>query len=117
MVLAGRSARSNEELTFGIAHPDELWFHAAGMAGAHVVLRQPGSGISEGEEIQQAAAVAAYLSKARGSTAVEVHYCPRKNVRKIKAAPPGTVRIGQYQTIRVRPELPESEADENGGPD
>ena len=120
-VLAGRSARSNEELTFGIARPDELWFHAAGMAGAHVVLRRPTSGttsgIGESEEIEQAAAVAAYLSKARGSTAVEVHYCPRKNVRKIPAAPPGTVRISQYQTIRVRPELPASEADENGGSD
>ena len=117
IVLAGRSARSNEELTFGIARPDELWFHAAGMAGAHVVLRRPTSGISEGEQIEQAAAVAAYLSKGRGSTAVEVHYCPRKNVRKIPAAPPGTVRIGQYRTIRVRPELPESEADGNGKPD
>ena len=113
IVLAGRSARSNEELTFGIARPDELWFHAAGMAGAHVVLRRPTSGISEGEEIEQAAAVAAYLSTARGSTAVEVHYCPRKNVRKIPGAPPGTVRISQYQTIRVRPELPESEAEGN----
>ena len=113
IVLAGRSARSNEELTFGIARPDELWFHAAGMAGAHVVLRWPTSGIPESEEVEQAAAVAAYLSKARGSTAVEVHYCPRKNVRKIPGAPPGTVRISQYQTIRVRPELPESEADGN----
>ena len=120
-VLAGRSARSNEELTFGIARPDELWFHAAGMAGAHVVLRRPTSGktsgIGESEEIEQAAAVAAYLSKARGSTAVEVHYCPRKNVRKIPAGPPGTVRISQYQTIRVRPELPEVEAGENEKPD
>ena len=113
IVLAGRSARSNEELTFGIARPDELWFHAAGMAGAHVVLRRPTSEISAGEEIEQAAAVAAYLSKARASTAVEVHYCPRKNVRKIPSAPPGTVRISQYKTIRVRPELPESEADGN----
>ena len=116
IVLAGRSARSNEELTFGIAQPDELWFHAAGMAGAHVVLRGQTGGNKESEEIEQAAAVAAYLSKARGSTTVEVHYCPRKNVRKIPAAPPGTVRISRYQTIRVRPELPASEAGANESP-
>ncbi len=37
MILAGRSGRSNEELTFKIAQPEEMWFHAKGSAGAHVV--------------------------------------------------------------------------------
>jgi predicted ribosome quality control (RQC) complex YloA/Tae2 family protein len=95
VVLAGRSARSNEELTFGIA-------------GAHVVLRVPPGEEVGRREIEQSAAVAAYLSKARASTAAEVHYTPRKNVRKIPGAPPGTVRLSQFKTVRVRPALPES---------
>jgi hypothetical protein len=52
------------------------------------------------------AAVAAYFSKARGSTAVEVVYTLRQNVKKIPGAPPGTVRISRFETVRVRPALP-----------
>jgi len=106
IVLAGRSARSNEDLTFRIAKPEDLWFHASGSAGAHVVLRLPGGGEPGGRQIEVSAAVAAYFSKARGSTAVEVVYTPRQNVKKIPGAPPGTVRISRFETVRVRPALP-----------
>lgn len=106
VILAGRSARSNEELTFDIARPDELWFHAAGVAGAHVVLREPTGGEPSSEQIEEAAAVAAYYSKSRASAAVEVAYTPRRNVRKIPGAPPGTVRLSRFRSVRVRPGLP-----------
>jgi predicted ribosome quality control (RQC) complex YloA/Tae2 family protein len=107
-VLAGRSARSNEEVTFKIARPDELWFHAKGSAGAHVVLRRSDKEPPSRAEIEEAAGVAAYFSKSRGSTHVEVVYTLRKNVRKIRGAPPGTVRLADHQSVRVRPALPES---------
>ena len=106
VALAGRSARSNEELTFRIAQPDDLWFHAAATAGAHVVLRVPSGAEAGGEDIEESAAVAAFFSKARGSTAAEILYTPRKNIRKIPGAPPGTVRVTRFRTLRVRPALP-----------
>jgi predicted ribosome quality control (RQC) complex YloA/Tae2 family protein len=108
VILAGRSARSNEELTFEIAHPEELWFHAAGSAGAHVVLRREQGGQVSHVEIEEAAGIAAYYSKSRGSTSVEVVYTHRKHVRKIRGAPPGTVRLVRYQSVRVRPALRKS---------
>jgi predicted ribosome quality control (RQC) complex YloA/Tae2 family protein len=112
MILVGRSARSNEELTFELARPEELWFHAAGSAGAHVVLRrEKGEQVSR-VEIEEAAGIAAYYSKSRGSTSVEVVYTPRKHVRKIPGAPPGTVRLARYQSVRVRPALTQSSDDE-----
>jgi predicted ribosome quality control (RQC) complex YloA/Tae2 family protein len=105
VILAGRSARSNEELTFKIARPEEMWFHAKGSAGAHVVLRRMAASRLE---IEEAAGVAAYYSKSRGASYVEVVYTLRKHVRKIPGAPPGTVRLARHQSIRVRPALPPS---------
>jgi predicted ribosome quality control (RQC) complex YloA/Tae2 family protein len=112
VALAGRSARSNEELTFRIAQPEDLWFHAASTAGAHVVLRVPSGTEAGGEDIEESAAVAAFFSKARGSTTAEILYAPRKNIRKIPGAPPGTVRVTRFRTVRVRPALPPTRSDE-----
>ncbi len=115
IIFAGRSARGNEELTFEIARPEDLWFHAADIAGAHVVLKT-GGGLPRREQIEQAASVAAWFSKARGSTAVEVAYTQRKNVRKISGAPSGTVRLSQFKSLRVEPALPKKSELENSEP-
>lgn len=106
VALAGRSARSNEELTFRVAQPEDVWFHAAATAGAHVVLRVPSGTEASGDDIEASASVAAFFSKARSSTSAEVLYTLRKNVRKIPGAPPGTVRVARFQTMRVKPALP-----------
>jgi predicted ribosome quality control (RQC) complex YloA/Tae2 family protein len=104
-ILVGRTGRSNEKLTFEVAQPGDLWFHAADVPGAHVILKRDPPGSHPREDIEEAAALAAYFSKARGSTAVEVIYTPRKHVRKIPSAPPGTVRVSRFDTMRVKPEL------------
>ena len=52
-ILVGRSARSNERLTFEMARADDLWFHSAGIAGAHVVLRLPPGCEANDEQIQR----------------------------------------------------------------
>ena len=112
-ILVGRSARSNEKLTFEAATADDLWFHAVGVAGAHVLLRTPPGREVREEQVHQAAGVAAYYSKARGSTSVEVMYTSRKNVRKIRKAPPGTVRVTRFNSVRVRPALPDGKSDKD----
>ena len=103
-VLVGRSSRGNEALTFRIARPKDLWFHVAGMPGAHVVLQAGSVGPAE-EEIEQAASVAAYYSKARQDSRVEVIVTERRNVSKLKGTPPGTVTIKRYRTLRVSPKI------------
>jgi predicted ribosome quality control (RQC) complex YloA/Tae2 family protein len=107
-IFVGRSGRSNDALTFDVAKPHDLWFHAAGIPGAHVVLRvAPGEAADE-REIEQAAALAAYFSKARGSTAVDVVVTERRNVSRIKGAPRGLVKLapGTTRTLRVAPRPP-----------
>jgi hypothetical protein len=40
----GRNSRQNDAITFGLAKPSDLWFHARGVAGSHVLLRlDPGA--------------------------------------------------------------------------
>ncbi len=106
VVLVGRSARSNAELTFRLAKPDDLWLHASGMPGSHVVLKRSGSIEPDEEEISEAAGYAAYFSKGRNDTYIDVMVTARRNVSKIKGAPPGLVRVSNMKTVRVRPKPP-----------
>ena len=59
----GRSPRENAEITFSIARPDDLWFHARNVPGAHVVLATNDRSMAGDDEIATAASIAAYNSK------------------------------------------------------
>jgi predicted ribosome quality control (RQC) complex YloA/Tae2 family protein len=102
-VLVGRSPRDNADLTFRVARPDDLWFHARGVPGAHVVLRIDSLRQPTSAELQSAAELAAYHSKARTSGTVPVDYTARKYVRKQQNALPGLVWYTNAKTIDVTP--------------
>lgn len=121
-VLAGRTDEDNDCLSIKMAKPADLWFHVRGMPGSHVLLRA-----REGEEppkevIRQAAAVAAWHSKARGGGLVAVSCTEGRNVSKPRGAKPGTVTIRRETVLKVRPALPSGlaqqgeEGKENGAP-
>lgn len=107
-VLVGKNARSNDELTARIARSHDLWFHAQGLPGAHVVLRGHGRGEPPAEAVGWAAAAAAYFSRGRGATKVAVDYTERKNVTKPKGAKSGQMVIRWKKTLIVAPASPES---------
>ncbi len=108
-IFVGRSGRSNDELTFDLAKPHDLWFHAASVPGAHVVLRVASGETVDERELQEAAELAAYYSRARENTAVDVIVTERRHVSRIKGAPRGLVKIatGETRTLRVAPRRPE----------
>ena len=103
VILVGRSARSNEDLTFRLAKPHDLWLHANGVPGSHVVLKLADAREASDEDVMEAAALAAYFSKARDDAYVDVMVTERQNVRKIKRAPPGLVKVKNVRTVRVAP--------------
>ncbi len=105
-ILVGRSPRNNAELTFKLARPDDIWFHARGVPGAHVVLRIDSARAATGAELRTAAEFAAFHSKARTSGLVPVDYTQRKNVRKQQNAMPGLVWYTNAKTINVEPRGP-----------
>jgi predicted ribosome quality control (RQC) complex YloA/Tae2 family protein len=105
-ILVGRSPIENAELTFRVARPNDLWFHAQGTPGAHVILSRDGRAAPAPEDLQAAAALAAFHSKAKGSATVAVDYTLRKHVRKQRAAPPGLVWYTHAKTLIVEPGAP-----------
>lgn len=104
-VIVGRNARENDRVTFGLARPRDLWLHASGYAGSHVVIRTPESGDAAPKSvIEKAAAHAAWHSKARNARGkVEVHVCRAGDVRKPRGVPAGTVELRRYDVVRVYP--------------
>lgn len=105
-IYVGRSPRENVEVTFKIAKPDDLWFHARGIPGSHVVLQSAPGSEPHDDDITAAADLAAAHSKARNAPRVEVDYTERKYVRKQRDAGPGMV---WYTNARTRVGSPGSQ--------
>jgi predicted ribosome quality control (RQC) complex YloA/Tae2 family protein len=99
--LVGASAAGNATVTFDVARGDDLWLHARGVAGAHVIVR--GTAEPPEEVIERAAELAAAHSAARGSSAAEVDVTLRRYVKKVPGGPPGLVRYANERTLRVTP--------------
>jgi len=106
IVLAGRTDRDNDQLSLKTAHPDDWWFHVRGMAGSHVLLRRQKGMDPDRKTLKQAAAIAAYHSKAQGGGTVAVSCTKACNVSKPRGAKPGTVQIRKEIIFKVKPSLP-----------
>ncbi len=101
-ILVGKNNVGNDRIVKELSAPDDLWLHAQGIPGSHVLVkvvpgREPGRGV-----IEEAARLAVYHSKARGSSNVPVFRAEARHVSKFKGARPGLVRISKYRTVNVR---------------
>jgi predicted ribosome quality control (RQC) complex YloA/Tae2 family protein len=104
MAHVGRSPKDNERVTFTVAGPNDLWFHARGIPGAHVVIRTAGGHAPPtDDDILAAAALAAGQSRAAAAGKVEVDYTRRKFVRKQGKGRPGLVWYTDFKTVLVTP--------------
>ena len=104
-ILVGKNSRQNEEVTFRQASANDLWLHARGVPGAHVIIKAAGRDIPR-STIAQAAGLAAYYSQARGSTSVPVDYTFQRHVRHMKGGGPGMVTYERERTLYAEPTVP-----------
>jgi predicted ribosome quality control (RQC) complex YloA/Tae2 family protein len=102
-IYVGRSPKGNADLTFRLARPDDFWFHARETPGAHVILHIDTAREPAPAELERAAELAAFHSKARASEKVAVDYTERKYVRRMQNAPPGLVWYTNARTLVVAP--------------
>ena len=104
-VLVGRGDVENDELTFEIAAPTDVWLHVGGgTPGSHVVVRNPdGLEALPRSVLERAAELAAWHSKARSAPRVAVHVCRVADVRKRRGLAPGEVELRRWREVRVRP--------------
>jgi predicted ribosome quality control (RQC) complex YloA/Tae2 family protein len=101
-ILVGKGAQANDELTFRVARPGDLWLHASGFAGSHVIIRTADREDPPREVVERAAQLAAYYSKAREAGGkVTVHVCRASDVRKPPGAPAGQVELRRFEVVRV----------------
>jgi predicted ribosome quality control (RQC) complex YloA/Tae2 family protein len=104
-IFVGRNNRENDELTLKRAKPDELWLHTKDIPGSHVILSGDPE-IRDERSIREAAAIAAYYSKAKLSSNVPVDYVLVKYVKKPSGAKPGMVIFTHNKTLYVDPKNP-----------
>jgi predicted ribosome quality control (RQC) complex YloA/Tae2 family protein len=106
-ILVGKKASDNDVLSFKYAKDPDFWLHCAGSAGSHVVIRNPRKlGKCPPATLEEAASLAAFFSKQRSNSKVQVNYSQKKFVRKMKGAPPGQVKLLSFSSLLVKPEIP-----------
>lgn len=103
-ILVGKGAKGNDYITTRIARPDDLWLHAEGMPGSHVLVKNPKRIEVPADVLVKAAALAAFYSKGKTAGKVAVTYTRAGLVKKPRGAKPGLVTLKERKSIMVRPE-------------
>ena len=100
-ILVGKTAKDNDAVTFKVSKPDDLWLHARGTPGSHVVVKLEKKQQVPPETLKDAATLALFYSDLRKSGKGEVIYTLRKNVKKPKGAKTGSVTVTQEKSLWV----------------
>ncbi|MBQ9698323.1 MAG: NFACT family protein, partial [Acidaminococcaceae bacterium] len=102
-IYIGKNNRQNDEVTFKIGSGQDLWLHTQKIPGSHILIKsrlpEP-----EPEALEAAIQLAAYFSKARGSTQIPVDCVRRHNVKKPSGAKPGFVIFTNQKTYYTTPD-------------
>lgn len=100
-IRVGKNAADNDELTLKYSYKEDLWLHARGVTGSHVVIKHQAGKTIPQQVISYAAQLAVQYSKARNQTHFPVIVTPKKFVRKVKGSPPGAVLVSRETVLVV----------------
>ena len=104
VILVGKAASDNDDLTFKLGRPDDFWLHVASESGSHViVLNDAGVDRLPRPTRDLAAGLAARYSKAKSGGQVAVHFCQCRDVGKRRGAPAGQVELRRWDTVKAKP--------------
>ncbi len=104
-LLVGTSDVDNDHLSTNLAAPEDWWFHAESVPGSHVILKAKTDEEPSRDTLLQAAAVAAYHSKARKAGNTRVYQTRARNVKKGRGEEVGTVEVSLGKVLKVRPDI------------
>lgn len=102
-ILVGRNNKQNDKLTLKTAEKTDIWLHTQNIPGSHTVILCGGA-VPPDRTIEEAAILAAYNSKARGSAQIPVDYTFVKYVKKPVNSHPGMVIFTNNKTAYVTPD-------------
>lgn len=100
-IYVGKNNLQNDYVTFKLGRKHDMWFHAAYDFGAHVLIQTPEL---DEPKIRLCAHLAAYFSKSRLGSSVEVHYTEIKNIKKIPGGQMGLVSLSTHRSIFIDPD-------------
>lgn len=100
-IFVGRNARENDELTFNLAKSEDLWLHARGTPGSHVIVRLAKGNDPPPETLRDAATLALLYSDLKKSGKGDIIYTRRKWVKKAKGQAPGAVIVTQEKSLHI----------------
>ena len=102
VILRGKNSAANHKLLSEMASPFDFWFHAEGGPGAHVILKRdhPGQDVPE-SSLKEAAGLAGLSSWRAADAKAVVLVAQCSEVRKIKGAAQGQVRLDSAKTMLV----------------
>lgn len=101
VVLFGRTAAENDEI-LRLARPSDIWLHARGVHGAHVLIRTNGAPENVPyETLLWAARLAGKMSDYRRDGVADVDYTLARYVRKPRGSPPGFVTYTHQKTLHL----------------
>ncbi len=102
-IYVGKNNYQNEEVTFKIASGNDWWFHAKGIPGSHVIVKTDGKELPD-RTFEEAGSLAAYYSKGRKNSKVEIDYIQRKFIKKVTGGAPGFVIYHTNYSLMAAPE-------------
>lgn len=108
-LLVGKSAKANDELLRYFAWKEDLWLHAKGVSGSHVIIKYRSALTYPKTVIERAAELAAYYSKLKNESLAPIIYTPVKYVRKVKGSAAGSVMVDKEKVLMVQPKGPSEE--------
>lgn len=100
LLLVGKSKKENDQLTFQVASPHDLWLHVSDFPGSHVVIRLKKNEEPDKKTIDEAAHLAVEFSQAKGQSAADITLTKQKNLRRIKGKP-GQVMVREKRVLRL----------------
>lgn len=107
-LLRGRDAKGNGAAR-RMAAPHDIWLHADGGPGSHVIIRRAYAGQEVPERtLDEAGGLAACKSWLRDAARARILYAEVRHIKPLRGAAPGTVRMDKIwlsREVPVRPEL------------
>lgn len=104
-IYVGKNNFQNEELTFKFATGNDWWFHAKGIPGSHVVVKNDKDGEMPDRVFEEAGQLAGFYSKGRDSDKLEIDYLQKKNVKKPAGSAPGFVVYYTNYSLTIHPDI------------
>ena len=117
-LLRGRDAKGNLEVR-RLASPHDIWVHAEGGPGAHVIIRRSHGGEAVPERtLDEAGCLAALKSWLKDEPNALLTYCEVRHVKPMRGAALGTMRMDKVlftRSVPVDPALEERLRPGSGG--